>query len=146
MLTHSFIQNNANEGPMFVPQNIVTEDDFVNYLRSTFPLFTDDDIAKVLLHYPSTNASVDMNAPKFETLGSTGPTALNQSSFGTGQQQRADVRQPPLLRQAGLAPQGSLLRARLLTIGTNPFLNSELVRRTDLRLPLVLACRSLFRQ
>ncbi|KAA6409585.1 MAG: hypothetical protein FRX48_06196 [Lasallia pustulata] len=82
--------NNANEGPSFVPQNIVTEGDFVSFLRNTFPLFTNEDIAKVLLYYPSTNASVDTNAPNFPTLGYTGPTALNESSFGTGQQQRAD--------------------------------------------------------
>ncbi|KAI4133175.1 MAG: hypothetical protein LQ347_002282, partial [Umbilicaria vellea] len=82
--------NNANEGPAFVPQNIVTEDDFVNFLQNTFPLFTNDDIAKVLLYYPSTNASVDINAPDFATTGYTGPTALNESSFATGQQQRAE--------------------------------------------------------
>ena len=85
-------QNNANEGPTFTPQNIVTEDDFVGFLQNTFPLFTDDDVSRVLLYYPSTNVSVDMSTPDFATSGNSTPTALNESTFATGQQQRADVR------------------------------------------------------
>ena len=84
------LENNANEGPAFTPQNIVTEDDFVRFLQVTYPLFTNDDISRLLLYYPSTNASVS-NTPKFATSGNSTPTALNESTFGTGQQQRADV-------------------------------------------------------
>jgi len=84
-------QNNANEGPAFTPQDIVTEDDFVGFIRNTFPLFTEDDISRVLLYYPSTNASLSMSAAEFATTGNSTPTALNESTFGTGQQQRADV-------------------------------------------------------
>ncbi|GAB7352186.1 hypothetical protein MBLNU459_g2664t2 [Dothideomycetes sp. NU459] len=84
------IGNNANEGPLFTPQNITTEDDLLSWLRLTFPLFQNDDIAKILLYYPSSNASVDPNAVDYATLGYAGPSALNESSFGTGQQQRAD--------------------------------------------------------
>jgi hypothetical protein len=62
----------------------------VAWLVRTFPLFTNDDIAKILLYYPSSNATDDPNAAKFATLGYTGPTALNESQVGTGQQQRAD--------------------------------------------------------
>ena len=82
--------NNANEGPAFTPQNIVTEADFITFLRNTFPLFTEDDISRVLRYYPSTNASVMPATPRFATSGTTNPTALNESTFGTGQQQRAD--------------------------------------------------------
>ena len=82
--------NNANEGPAFTLQNIVTEADFITFLRDTFPLFTEDDISRVLRYYPSTNASVMPGASKFATSGTTDPTALNESTFGTGQQQRAD--------------------------------------------------------
>ncbi len=93
------IQNNADEGPYFTPQNIVTEDDFVNFLQNTFPLFTDDDISRVLLYYPSTNASVDIDTPEFSTSGNGAVTALNESTYATGQQQRAEVNmtfpQPP---------------------------------------------------
>ena len=86
-------QNNANEGSFFAPQNIVTEDDFITFLRNSFPLFMEDDISKLLLYYPSTNNSV-LSTPGFATSGLTNPTALNESSFATGQQQRADVRVP----------------------------------------------------
>ena len=85
------VGNNANEGVAFTPQNIITEDDFVAFVQNTFPLFTDSDVQKVLRYYPSTNASVDASTPLFATAGNvSGATALNESSFGTGQQQRAD--------------------------------------------------------
>jgi hypothetical protein len=85
------VGNNANEGPGFTPQNITTEADLVAWLELTFSLFTNDDIAKVLLYYPSSNASTNRNATLFATEGDVGITALNQSSVGTGQQQRANV-------------------------------------------------------
>lgn len=56
-----------------------------------FPLFTDDDVSRVLLYYPSTNASVSISTPDFATMGNSTPTALNESTYATGQQQRADV-------------------------------------------------------
>ncbi|CAK4030301.1 Hypothetical predicted protein [Lecanosticta acicola] len=87
---NALVGNNANEGPGFTPQNIHTEDDLLAWLRLTFPLFSNNDIAKILYYYPSTNASVDPSDPLFATTGNSGPTALNQSSVGTGQQQRAD--------------------------------------------------------
>ena len=85
------VGNNANEGVAFTPQNIITEDDFVAFVQNTFPLFTDSDVQKVLRYYPSTNASVDASTPLFATTGNVSmPTALNESIFGTGQQERAD--------------------------------------------------------
>lgn len=81
--------NNANEGPLFVPQTITTEDDLVSWLRLTFPLFSNNDIAKVLLYYPSSNTT-DTTSPLFATSGDSGPTALNQSNVAVGQQQRAN--------------------------------------------------------
>ncbi|MCJ1457356.1 hypothetical protein MMC28_007724 [Mycoblastus sanguinarius] len=85
------VGNNANEGPLFTPQNIVTENDFVNFLLNTFPLFTNDDVSRVLLYYPSPNASLGSTTPGFATPGNSSTvTALNESTFGTGQQQRAD--------------------------------------------------------
>jgi carboxylesterase type B len=85
------VGNNANEGPAFTPHNITTEDDLLASLRLTFPLFSTDDIAKILLYYPSTNASVDPSIPEYSTLGFTEATVLNESDLATGQQQRADV-------------------------------------------------------
>ena len=83
--------NNADEGPAFTPQTITTETDLVAWLQLTFPMFSSTDISKILLYYPSTNASVAANAPIFPTTGDSGPSAINQSDAGTGQQQRADV-------------------------------------------------------
>lgn len=84
------VGNNANEGPLFVPQTLSSEDDLVAWLRATFPLFSNNDIAKILLYYPSSNDTTDMNASIYATDGDSGPTALNQSNVGTGQQQRAN--------------------------------------------------------
>lgn len=83
--------NNADEGALFVAPTIRTEEDFLDFLRKMFPLFTNDDISKVLRYYPSTNDSVDLKDPRFATLGDVGPTELNESSYATGQQQRAYV-------------------------------------------------------
>ncbi|TKA77913.1 hypothetical protein B0A49_04304 [Cryomyces minteri] len=82
--------NNVNEGSPFTPQNITTEAELLAWLTLTFPLFTNDDIAKVLLYYPSSNASDDPTAVEYATLGYSGASALNESQVGTGQQQRAD--------------------------------------------------------
>ncbi|KXT02674.1 hypothetical protein AC578_1170 [Pseudocercospora eumusae] len=87
---NALIGNNANEGTSFTPSIIETEDDLVAWLHTTFPLFDENDIAKVLYYYPSTNASTNPEAPLFATSGDSGATALNQSSVATGQQQRAD--------------------------------------------------------
>jgi len=76
---------------LFVPQNINTEDELVDWLRLTFPLFTNNDIAKILFYYPGSNATDDPNAAKYATSGYTGATAVNVSDLATGQQQRANV-------------------------------------------------------
>ena len=83
------MQNNADEGAYFVPPTIVTEDDFVNFVRNTFPLFTESDVEKVLYYYPSTSEPTEMSDPEFATMGNGSSTAVNQSSFATGQLQRA---------------------------------------------------------
>lgn len=41
-------------------------------------------------YYPSINASVDPANPRFASLDDSGPTAVIESQFGTGQQQRAE--------------------------------------------------------
>jgi len=83
-------QNNADEGSPFVPQNITTESDLVDWLQLTFPLFKNSDIAKVLLYYPTGNASTDYQDEQFGTNGLTGgANANNVSIVATGQQQRA---------------------------------------------------------
>ncbi|KAK5114283.1 hypothetical protein LTR62_002534 [Meristemomyces frigidus] len=82
--------HNALEGASWVPpKSIDTIDDLVDYLTTTFPNFDNNDIAKILLYYPSSNASTDFSAPLWSTEGSYGPTTINQSIAATGQQQRA---------------------------------------------------------
>lgn len=87
----SLIGNNANEGPLFTPQDITTETAFLSWLRDALPDFSADDINKVLLYYPINN-STNSSATKFATSGTSGPSALTHSSLATGQQQRANVR------------------------------------------------------
>ncbi|SMR56332.1 unnamed protein product [Zymoseptoria tritici ST99CH_3D1] len=84
------VGNNAEEGHDYTPQNIETESDLIDYLHLSFPMFSENDIAKVLHYYPSSNASVDPHAQLFATNGDSGPTAINQSALATGQQQRAN--------------------------------------------------------
>lgn len=80
-----------DEGPSFVPRNITSEDAFVKWVRDTLPEFGDNDIAKILRYYPSSNTTGSSNGDKFATSGISGPSALSQSSIATGQQQRANV-------------------------------------------------------
>lgn len=79
--------NNANEGPLFVPQNITSDEDLIGWIETTFPLLSPDDITKLLAYYPSEPSSDPM---KFATTGIDGPTAINQSSISIGNQQRAN--------------------------------------------------------
>lgn len=81
--------SNALEGGGWVDQTIDTIHDLVAYLRVTFPMFSNNDIAKILRYYPSTNASTDADALKFATKGGWGPTTINESTAATGQLQRA---------------------------------------------------------
>ena len=94
---------------------------------NAFPLFTEDDVSRVLLYYPSSNASVDMSTPDFATSGNSTPTALNESTFATGQQQRADVRHIPC--------QGAHFNNTLVLTKEIP----ECLRRNHIRVPLLLA-------
>ena len=78
-----------------------------------------------------------MNTPEFATLGNDTTTALNESTFGTGQQQRADVRKP--FRSF------STFSTRIFSVSSRKplTLNPERLRRNNLRLPRLLARRSL---
>lgn len=84
--------SHIDEGVLWAPQNISSEADLVSWLRVTFPLSMNDVIAKILLYYPSSNASDSSNEVEYATLGYTGASAINVSSVGVGQQQRANVR------------------------------------------------------
>ncbi|KAF2503018.1 carboxylesterase family protein [Lophium mytilinum] len=82
--------NNANEGVPLSPPDVTTEQGFLDYVDTTFPSFTKSDVSSLQdeYAYAGDHSSVDPKDPVFDTLGDTGPTAVNQSGFATGQQQR----------------------------------------------------------
>ncbi|KAL5117487.1 hypothetical protein ACEQ8H_004652 [Pleosporales sp. CAS-2024a] len=80
------VGNNANEGPSFTPQNIDSQSALLSWLSDTLPEFTSGDLAKVLTYYPI----IDTSNATFATTGTSGPSALDESSVATGQQQRAN--------------------------------------------------------
>ncbi|PQE13843.1 Carboxylesterase type B protein [Rutstroemia sp. NJR-2017a BBW] len=86
-LTYPRTQNNANEGPLFVPPNITTSADFDTYTSTLFPLMPQSNLTalRALYSIPPITSTL-----RFSTLGNRGPSALNQSVFATGQQQRAN--------------------------------------------------------
>lgn len=81
--------NDANEAPLFTPQIITNQSALVDWLRGTFPYMNNNDIAKILLYYPSDNSS-SVSGVRYATTGDSGPTAINQSDVAVGQQQRAN--------------------------------------------------------
>ncbi|KAF2641011.1 acetylcholinesterase precursor [Massarina eburnea CBS 473.64] len=84
--------NNAEEGRLFTTPNITTENDLVAWIQLVFPLFTTDDIAKLLYYYSTSNISVSAaDIPEFASAGDMGLTALNTSQTATGQQERANT-------------------------------------------------------
>ncbi|KAK6595702.1 carboxylesterase family protein, partial [Botrytis cinerea] len=79
--------NNANEGPVFVPQHINTTAAFNTYTHSLFPLISNSTYDRLLKTY---SIPPTIPGPLFASAGDHGPTALNQSVYAIGQQQRAN--------------------------------------------------------
>ncbi|QSZ29323.1 hypothetical protein DSL72_003837 [Monilinia vaccinii-corymbosi] len=79
--------SNANEAPSFVPQNINTTAAFTTFAQSLFPLMSISNLDRLHRIY---SIPPTIQGPRFATAGNTGPTALNQSVFAIGQQQRAN--------------------------------------------------------
>ncbi|PWY96908.1 alpha/beta-hydrolase [Testicularia cyperi] len=82
----ALIGNNGEEGPGFVPQDIKTEQDLINWLKLLFPLMKDEDISKLLGYYP-VDESV---STAFASDGTGMPDANSVTSTAVGQQARAD--------------------------------------------------------
>ncbi|KAF9701533.1 hypothetical protein EKO04_000114 [Ascochyta lentis] len=82
--------NMANEGVPLSPPTTRTLQDFRNYIETTFPDFSQSEKTAVEKQYSYAGDTKDVNAeaPLFATTGTSVPTAINQSTFGTGQQQR----------------------------------------------------------
>lgn len=83
------VGNNANEGPLFVPPVISTQDDLFGWLHAEFPNLSDAQINSILANNPN-NAVTDPAGPRFETDGLSPPTAVNISQSANGQQQRGN--------------------------------------------------------
>lgn len=86
MVSRSY-KNNADEGQGFTPQNITTAGDFDQFVTWLLPNMTGEDVERLLEIY---SIPPVIEGPLFSSLGDRGPTALNQSEFGIGQQQRAN--------------------------------------------------------
>ncbi|KAF2016404.1 alpha/beta-hydrolase [Aaosphaeria arxii CBS 175.79] len=82
--------SNANDGIPLSPPTSSTLQAFRDYVDITFPLFSDADKGALEKQYSYEGDDQDTNAenPLFDTSGTSFPTAVNQSSFATGQQQR----------------------------------------------------------
>jgi carboxylesterase type B len=80
----------ANEGVPLAPPTARTLEDFRAYLSLTFPNFSSADKASLekVYSYAGDTQPVNPNDPRYATNGVSGATAVNQSSFGTGQAQR----------------------------------------------------------
>jgi hypothetical protein len=79
----------ANEGVPISPYTR-TLDEFRDYIDVTFPNFSDEDKAalEAQYSYDGDDEPYNPSLPFFATSGTTTPTAIYQSTFGTGQQQR----------------------------------------------------------
>ncbi|KAI1260365.1 alpha/beta-hydrolase [Xylariaceae sp. FL1019] len=81
------VGNNANDGvPLFNP-NVSTGSQYDSFVAETFPLFTQSDVVRLNSIYGVNDQSTTDDGVVFDTLGSSGPTALNQSGIATGIQQ-----------------------------------------------------------
>lgn len=82
--------NLANEGVPLSPPTTKTLDAFRDYIDLTFPLFSSADKSSLesQYSYDGDDKDTDPLDPLFGTTGTSSPTAVNQSSFATGQQQR----------------------------------------------------------
>lgn len=81
----------ANEGGLFVPFNITTADALTSFISLTYPTLSPNDLSHLRTLYPLPPPDFPANGTRFATTGISPPTALTQSSFGTGYQQLALV-------------------------------------------------------
>ncbi|KAK0616822.1 inactive carboxylesterase 4 [Immersiella caudata] len=82
------VGNNANEGSLIPPPNIVTQNDLVAWIKSNFANLSERNITNLLATYPSDSGPVSASTPRYETNGYGPGTAVNISQVATGQQQR----------------------------------------------------------
>ena len=83
------MQNNANEGPLFTPQDTDSKDDLLEFVHNILPLFNESNIDRLLESYP-VSTTPSSSGVQYATNGTTPDTALNVSTFATGTQQLAN--------------------------------------------------------
>lgn len=86
--------NNADEGAIFIPQNITTFNDLRSFIQTYLPRFSANDIMAVMAKYPQTVYGMNANNPKFATTGTGSgmtPSALDVSPVSIGNQQLANL-------------------------------------------------------
>lgn len=85
------VGHNANEGGLFVPPMITTQDDLIGWLQSQFPNLSLDQIHTILTANPNSELT-NPAGPRFETdgLNTNGANAVTVSQDANGQQQRGN--------------------------------------------------------
>ncbi|KAF7177783.1 hypothetical protein CNMCM7691_006217 [Aspergillus felis] len=81
------VGNNANDGVPLSNPNVVTRAAFNEYISKTFPRLTEKDVTLLNRLYGTADSQPRDDGPRFDTLGTSGPTANNQSEMATGLQQ-----------------------------------------------------------
>ena len=86
------MQYNSNEGSLFTPTGINTEQDFDNYLNSYLPSVSHWNKQLLKTFYPSTH-DTNSSLLDYDTSGyREHPNVNSMSDWANGQQQRAFVR------------------------------------------------------
>lgn len=81
------VQNNANEGVPLTNPEVDTRAQYQSFIGTTLPHLTGAHKKKLAQIYHIDSAQEGNNGTRFDTLGNSGPTALNQSGMATGIQQ-----------------------------------------------------------
>ncbi|GIJ89467.1 hypothetical protein Asppvi_008409 [Aspergillus pseudoviridinutans] len=81
------VGNNANDGVPLSNPNVVTRAAFNAYISNSFPRLTEKDVTRLNRLYGPADSQQRDDGPRFDTLGTSGPTANNQSEMATGLQQ-----------------------------------------------------------
>ncbi|KAI1365787.1 carboxylesterase [Xylaria arbuscula] len=79
--------NNQNEGPGFTPQNITTEDEFVDFVLTNYPRLSERNISSILDLYA---VPEDISPIYADSNGVTPPFSTTNSNWAIGWQQAAN--------------------------------------------------------
>jgi carboxylesterase type B len=77
----ALVGNNANEGWAFTPPIIFNNSDLVSWLHRTFPLFSPNDIGRVLALYPPEDPSTQYDTPPYATPHDRASLIYGEATF-----------------------------------------------------------------